>query len=160
MTDIEENRPYKIGELSERSGLSIRTLRGYEELGIITSARSDGGTRYYGEPELVIAQLANRMRALSIPVEVIKSIATRRRDFPTGDQSSAALMALLETLSDELRDQAARTLALHDEVTRTIRLLSGCKGCTNKPSPQTCPDCPMETSPEKTGMSQMIWQSS
>jgi DNA-binding transcriptional MerR regulator len=154
----DDNRVYKIGDLSKASGLSVRTLRGYEELGIISPSRSTGGTRYYGDQELAIARLAMQMRDLNISVEMIKTIATRRRAHPTGDQASTAMMELLEQLTDDLRDQAAGILAMQDEVRRTVRLLKGCQGCNNKPTPETCPDCPMQTSPDRTDMAQMIWQ--
>lgn len=159
MTKSDEEKIYKIGDLSKLSGLSVRTLRGYEELGIVTPARSYGGTRFYGRDELAIAQVANRMRELDISVDAIKTIATKRREFSTGDQSSSAMIGVLEHLSDELSERAAKTLKLQDEVTRTLRLLRGCQGCKNRPSPQTCPNCPMEISPDRTAMAQMIWQS-
>jgi DNA-binding transcriptional MerR regulator len=127
-------------------------------MGIISSVRSDGGTRYYCETGLRIAKLACRMRDLNIPVTTIQDIATRRRAFTTGDQSSAAMTQILEDLSDELRRQAARMLELEDEVMRTLRLIRGCRGCTNKPTPETCPDCPMQTSTNKTDLSRMVWQ--
>lgn len=151
---------YKIGELAKLSGLSVRTIRGYEEMGIISSIRSEGGTRYYSEAGLTIARLAHRMRVLNVPVTTIQDIATRRRDFDTGDMSSAAMTEILESLSDELRGQAAKMLELEDEVMRTLRLIRGCRGCRNLPSAKTCPDCPMETSDKKTDLSQMIWQDS
>ncbi len=154
-----DNKMYKIGELSKASGLSVRTLRGYEELGIISPSRSDGGTRLYGDAELAIAQLAMRMRELNISVDVIKTIATRRRAYETGDQSSTEMMDILEHLTDDLRDQAAAILAMQDELRRTVRLLKGCQGCKNKPTPETCPDCPMQTSADRPDMAQMIWQS-
>ncbi len=153
-------KSYKIGELANLSGLSVRTIRGYEEMGIISSIRSDGGTRYYSNTGLTIAKLAHRMRNLNIPVTTIQEIATRRRDFDTGDLSSAAMTEILERLSDELRGQAAQMLELEDEVMRTLRLIRGCHGCRNLPSAKTCPDCPMETSENKTDLSQMIWQDS
>lgn len=154
-----DNKMYKIGELSKASGLSVRTLRGYEELGIISPSRSGGGTRHYGDAELAIAQLAMRMRELNISVDVIKTIATRRRAYETGDQSSTEMMDILEHLTDDLRDQAAAILAMQDELRRTVRLLKGCQGCKNKPTPETCPDCPMQTSVDRPDMAQMIWQS-
>lgn len=148
----------KIGGLARLSGLSERTLRNYEALGIITPLRSDGGTRLYRESDVVVAQVAHRMRTLDIPVGVIQKIATRRREFSTGDQSSAAMIGILEELADSLGTRAARTLELQDEMIRTVRVLRGCTGCQNRPAPKSCPDCPMEISPERTPLAQMIWQ--
>ncbi|MEU3105518.1 MerR family transcriptional regulator [Streptomyces griseoflavus] len=37
----------RIGELSRRTGVSARSLRYYEEQGLLTSSRSDTGQRHY-----------------------------------------------------------------------------------------------------------------
>lgn len=148
----------KIGSLAALSGLSERTLRYYEDLGIITPIRSGGGTRLYRQSDVEVACIAQRMRDLKIPVEIIRTIATRRREFPTGDQSSAAMIDILEELADNLGARAAKTLSLQDEMTRTVRLLRKCRGCQNRPNPKTCPACPMETSPERTSIARLIWQ--
>ncbi|HAW46348.1 MAG TPA: hypothetical protein DCX34_03785, partial [Roseovarius sp.] len=68
-------RQMKIGELARRSRLSERSLRHYEDLGILNPERSDGGTRTYGERDVVLAKLIQNMRDLDIPLEVIASIA-------------------------------------------------------------------------------------
>ncbi|MEV6103176.1 MerR family transcriptional regulator [Streptomyces sp. NPDC051940] len=45
----------KIGELSTRTGVSVRLLRYYEEQGLLESRRTSGGHRSYdeGAPEVV-----------------------------------------------------------------------------------------------------------
>lgn len=48
MSDVVEGRVYRIGELANELGLSTRTLRYYEELGLLRpSAYSSGGSRRY-----------------------------------------------------------------------------------------------------------------
>lgn len=39
----------RIGELSKYTGVSPRSLRYYEEQGLLTSSRSDAGQRHYSE---------------------------------------------------------------------------------------------------------------
>lgn len=148
----------KIGSLAAHSGLSERTLRNYEELGIITPTRSRGGTRLYRQSDVEVACIAQRMRDLDIPVDIIRTIATRRRTFSTGDQAGAAMIEILEELADTLGARAAKTLSLQDEMIRTVRLLRGCRGCKNRPNPENCPDCPMESSPDRTSVARLIWQ--
>jgi DNA-binding transcriptional MerR regulator len=155
---IKENL-VKIGELARLSGLSERTIRYYEKLGIIRPRRSDGGTRLYSENEEKIASTVNMMRELEIPIEVIKLIANKRSDFHTGDQSSKAMVEILEALADELRDRITKSLSLQDELIRTVRLVQGCRGCKNKPTPEDCPDCPLQTENEPTNLARIIWQS-
>jgi DNA-binding transcriptional MerR regulator len=53
------DRPWRIGEVAEHLGVSTRTLRYYEELGLLApSSYSDGGSRRYDE--------ADRQRLLRI----------------------------------------------------------------------------------------------
>lgn len=102
-------------------------------MGLVSSIRSDGGTRCYSETGLTIARLAHRMRSLNIPVTTIQKIATKRRDFQTGAMSSAAMTEILEDLSDEPRRQSAHMLELEDEIMRRLRIIRGCRGCQNLP---------------------------
>ncbi len=39
----------RIGELSQRTGVSQRSLRYYEEQGLLSSSRSDSGQRHYSD---------------------------------------------------------------------------------------------------------------
>lgn len=148
----------KIGDLARLSGLSERTLRYYEKLGIILPSRSEGGTRYYSGQDLEIGLLAKRMRDLDIPVQIIQTIAIERCQHATGDDSSAALANVLDALCLELDERQKRTALLRDEISRTIKQLKRCKGCKNIPSPSTCPDCPMERLRKPTSLSRMIWR--
>jgi DNA-binding transcriptional MerR regulator len=60
----------QIGEVAERSGLSLRTIRYYEEVGLVTpSARSQGGFRLYTEPDVERLNLARRMKPLGLQLD-------------------------------------------------------------------------------------------
>ena len=62
----------QIGEVADRVGLSLRTIRFYEEAGlVIPSARSVGGFRLYSETDLNRLQLIKRMKPLGFSVEEI-----------------------------------------------------------------------------------------
>ena len=62
MTD---DRPMQIGELAERTGLSVRTLRHYDEIGLLRpSARTDGGFRLYTADDESRLLLIRRMKPL------------------------------------------------------------------------------------------------
>jgi DNA-binding transcriptional MerR regulator len=52
----------QIGELSRRTGISVRMLRYYEEEGVLRPARRESGYRDYGPAE---EQLVRRIRMLS-----------------------------------------------------------------------------------------------
>ncbi len=52
-TETQEPRLFRIGEVAERAGVSCRTLRYYEELGLLAPAEySTGGARRYAEQDV------------------------------------------------------------------------------------------------------------
>lgn len=158
MSDLEKNGYVKIGRLAALSGLSERTLRHYEKLGILVPHRTEGGTRLYHPDNVIVAITAQKMRDLNIPVERIQAIATTRKSFRTGDAASGAMADLLEAMVDELGEQAGKAMALQNEIIQTLRLVRHCKGCKNPPNPEGCPQCPMGTTPNRPPIAAMIWQ--
>ncbi|HUZ24723.1 MAG TPA: MerR family transcriptional regulator [Streptosporangiaceae bacterium] len=60
----------QIGEVAERTGLSLRTIRYYGEVGLVTpSARSRGGFRLYTEADVDRLLLVKRMKPLEFSLE-------------------------------------------------------------------------------------------
>lgn len=85
----------QIGEIAERVGLSLRTIRFYEEAGlVIPDARSSGGFRLYSESAVARFELIKRMKPLGFSVEEI-----------------GELLGILDVLGDRA-DTAARHAAL------------------------------------------------
>jgi MerR family transcriptional regulator, copper efflux regulator len=84
-----------VGELSRRTGLSIKAIREYEGLGLIYSAgRSDGNFRMFDESALWCAKVIVELRALGLTIKEIKRIgdlylADPRE--PIGPEIAAAL---------------------------------------------------------------------
>ncbi|MEV8312165.1 MerR family transcriptional regulator [Streptomyces flavidovirens] len=68
-------RLMQIGEVSERTGLSLRTIRHYEEVGVVTpTGRSLGGFRLYTEAEVRRLALVRRMRPLGFCLEDVRAL--------------------------------------------------------------------------------------
>ena len=66
----------QIGEVAHRVELSLRTVRYYEEVGLITpSARSEGGFRLYSENDVERLLLIKRMRPLGLTLDEIGELA-------------------------------------------------------------------------------------
>lgn len=66
----ETPRPLQIGEAADRLGLSIPTLRHWEEVGLVSpAARSKGGFRLYSERDLERLEVAKAMKPLGLSLE-------------------------------------------------------------------------------------------
>ncbi len=65
-TDVAEEDPYlQIGEVAERTGVTQRTLRFYEEKGLLKPpTRMDGGFRLYSENDIQRVDRIKRMQQL------------------------------------------------------------------------------------------------
>jgi DNA-binding transcriptional MerR regulator len=60
----------QIGEVAERTGLSLRTIRYYEEVGLVgPSARTRGGFRVYTESDAARLELIKRVKSLQFTLE-------------------------------------------------------------------------------------------
>ncbi|MEV7827898.1 MerR family transcriptional regulator [Microbacterium enclense] len=111
-------RPMQIGELAERTGLSIRTLRHYDEIGLLRpSARSDGGFRLYTADDESRLLLIRRMKPLGYSLEQMGELLAVV-DGLDADPADAALAARLADIRDEAltrRDDLRRKLDAADE---------------------------------------------
>ena len=65
----------QIGEVAERTGLSLRTIRYYEEMGLVQPpSRTTGGFRLYTEADLARLMLVKRMKPLEFSVEDMRDL--------------------------------------------------------------------------------------
>ena len=65
----------QIGEVAERTGLSLRTIRYYGEVGLVEpSARSRGGFRLYTETDVDRLNLIKRMKPLEFSLEETREL--------------------------------------------------------------------------------------
>ncbi len=115
---MNDARPMQIGELAERTGLSIRTLRHYDEIGLLRpSARSEGGFRLYTADDESRLLLIRRMKPLGYSLEQMGELLSVV-DGLDADPSDAALSARFDDIRDEAvlrRDDLRRKLAAAEE---------------------------------------------
>lgn len=64
-----------IGELAERSQMSLRTIRHYDEVGLLKpSGRTEGGFRLYTERDFTRLMVIRRMKPLGFTLEEMASL--------------------------------------------------------------------------------------
>lgn len=77
-----------IGELSRRTGMSLRALRSYEGMGLVyTAGRSPGNYRLFDESALWCVEVIRGLRSLGLSVAEIRELAgiyLGRPDQPVG----------------------------------------------------------------------------
>ena len=108
----------KIGEVSDRVGLSLRTIRFYEEAGLVVpETRSAGGFRLYAESAVARLLLIKGMKPLGFSLEEmvevlgdLDALADPTTSTPTAAELAGRLDEVrkrVESKSTELLDAAA-----------------------------------------------------
>ncbi|QCR41339.1 MerR family transcriptional regulator [Microbacterium sp. SGAir0570] len=108
----------RIGEVTERTEMSFRTLRHYDEIGLVTpSARTEGGFRLYTETDVARILLIRRMKPLGYSLDEIRELLDVV-DALTATPADAELRARLEAIragAAERREKLTRQVAMADE---------------------------------------------
>jgi DNA-binding transcriptional MerR regulator len=107
----------KIGELSRATGVSIRSLRYYEQQGILGSERRANGYREYGPDAAEMVSNIRTLMAIGLPTDTIRDILPCEG---AAGPRPAACPALAQKIR-EIRDNAARQAA---ELARTSNALT------------------------------------
>jgi DNA-binding transcriptional MerR regulator len=93
--DTEASGALAIGEVCARCGVSARTVRYYEELGLLPGVRRrTGGRRVYGPGELERLRFIQRLKALGLSLAEIREL----NDVHAIGGSTAAMLARLDEL--------------------------------------------------------------
>lgn len=115
MSDVPESPPaasYQIGEIAGRVGLSQRTIRHYDDLGIIKpSARTVGGFRLYTEADVRRFQLIKPFKPLGIGLDGVRAVieALDVLDAPGSDavalsEARARIESIIELIAERRQE--------------------------------------------------------
>ena len=111
----------KIGEVAERTGLSIRSLRHWDEVGLVSpSAHSPGGFRLYTGADVERILLIRRMKPLGFSLERMgefcRALDNRSLDGrPEHSAASSDVIAEVRAEAAERLERLRRHLAYAEE---------------------------------------------
>lgn len=111
-----------IGEVAARTELSLRSLRHWEEVGLLQpSGRTHGGFRIYTEDDVEKILVIRRMKPLGFSIDEMKAAMSSLENLRRPGASSAARQAAMAHLSEvkseaeERRKRLATQLEMADE---------------------------------------------
>jgi DNA-binding transcriptional MerR regulator len=128
-------RNYRIGEVAERVGVTTRTIRYYEELGLLgkSASRSKGAHRLYGEADVTRLKELVRLRlsleeliALAEVEEARQALRGRWDDDPSDAERMKIVKAaipLVERQLELVRTRQERLAEFSDELSDKLRRL-------------------------------------
>jgi DNA-binding transcriptional MerR regulator len=122
-----EDELMTVGQLSRRTGLSIKAIRDYEALGLIYSVgRSESNYRLFDESALWCARVIERLRTLGLTIKEIQWLA--RVYEQAGDRVDPELDRLLERAERRVDARIGELLALRRRIQDYRRENSGALG--------------------------------
>jgi MerR family transcriptional regulator, copper efflux regulator len=100
----------RIGEFAKRAGVTPRTVRYYESLGLLGPSEREGtGFRYYTDIELARLQKINTLKELGLGLEEIATVIPLYFEDPTGVRGK---QKVLEILKGHLQETEGKIEAL------------------------------------------------
>jgi MerR family copper efflux transcriptional regulator len=123
-----------IGQVTELSGIPIRTIRYYESIGLITaSGRTEGGFRQFSPDILTRLAFIKRAQHLGLSLEEIRDIL---QVYDHGEPPCSEIQGKLKDKILQIDNQIQQLLTLRSEIEQ---LLSGWQSSNNQPQGKICP---------------------
>ncbi len=124
---------HQIGEAGEAVGLSLRTIRHYEEVDLVRpSGRSAGGFRLYTDDDIERLRLVKRLKPLGFSLEDMHQVLAALDGI---DQAASTVDAdqHRRTLGEYVRQAEAQCARLHDQLSAAEALTRSLRSAASVP---------------------------
>ncbi len=125
----------KIGDFAKIAGTNLRTLRYYEELGLLTPAqRSAGGFRYYRQTDLNRLNMIRDLQELGLHLDRIRELMSTRE---AAEDRAPFLRRVRAALDEQDRLLSERIAGLEEQRARiaaAARKIHDCECCKHLPT--------------------------
>lgn len=120
----------RIGDLAARAGVTARTIRFYEELGIIVpQERTDGGFRLYGDDQYARLELVLALKGLGFDLDRVRELFQLSGQCSTAGELARSLSEHLSEQQREIGDRIAQYEDLRRRNQQALDVLRGCHDC-------------------------------
>lgn len=134
----------KIGEVANLAGMTLRTLRYYEELGLIEpDNRTKGNFRLYSPMVIRKLQFITSLKKLDFTLDEISELLGHNGDTPLSDKEIVdRTRAALSVKRQKITEKLLELEEMKHEVEVTLKFLDECLSCKQQTNNSPCdPDC-------------------
>ncbi len=108
---------YRIGEIADRVGLTERTIRYYEEVGLLESVkRIEGGRRVYTDDDVRRLKFIQKLKALGLTLHEMLELERLYRHQRSNRSVLPRLMELLDAHLGAINERIGELEGLRDEI--------------------------------------------
>lgn len=138
----EDDALLTTGEMARRSQNTLRTVRFYEEEGILHPVRrTDGGHRLFDHRELDRLLLVTDMRAAGLSLDEIRQVLEVKQCATCGGDAAKHATEILAHRIGELREKLAVLARLQEDLAQTSDVMTACIDCHDTAFPDRCDSC-------------------
>lgn len=119
-----------IGDAARLSGLPAKTIRYYEEIGLVSPLRDTNGYRAFRERDLHKLTFLARARALGFSIDDCRTLLALYED---AGRASAQVKQIAEAHLDQIDEKVAQLQSLRETLAGLVRACAG----------DNRPDCPI-----------------
>jgi MerR family Zn(II)-responsive transcriptional regulator of zntA len=132
-------RIFTSGDLARATGETVRTVRFYEEQGLLQPATvSDGGHRRYDGNSLERLQLILDLRELGLSIPDVRAMLAMREGCRTANEFRGLLRERLPAHLARARERLERLKRLESELRQALSSVSGDDGDSSAAAPCPC----------------------
>jgi len=111
-----------ISQVAKRAGLPAKTIRYYEDIGLVSPARGDNGYRSFSDTDMHKLTFLSRARALGFTIEDCRRLLALWED---QDRASAEVRALAQDHLTRIEAKIADLAAMRDTLNTLVRSCAG-----------------------------------
>ena len=142
----------KISEFAKVNELSARTLRLYEEQGLLQPvSKSDSGFRFYTSEQQIRIRFIQKMKDLGCSLQEIQSLMQHWGEQSTATQGMQTLEKLYIEKLQKVRMLIENLQGIESELAHSLEFIQGCHTCEVADTPQSaCSQCDRPQSSDLT----------
>ena len=147
------------GDMARLSRTTLRTVRFYEQEGLIASQARDGGChRKFSPAELKKLTIIAYLREAGFSLQEIKTLIGLKNSCATASAAACQVSAELTQRIVELEERIATLERVREEFHSTLATLKRCAECAEPDFPKRCAGCSVTNQPETSRATELLWK--
>lgn len=155
-----QESPLSSGDMARGCETTVRTVRFYEEAGLIEPvARSEGGHRMYSPEQLLKLQLIMDLREAGLSLQDIKALFELKDRCGSAEAASKQMADALEAQIACMQRKIAVLRRLREELASMVATIRECEGCDAPDFKLRCDGCDVMARPDVPRAMRLLWGS-
>jgi DNA-binding transcriptional MerR regulator len=147
------------GDMARLSKTTLRTVRFYEQQGLISSMAREGGChRKFAPSELHKLQMISDLREGGLSLPEIKALMGLKHRCETPVTATCQMSEALNRCVAALQERIETLGKLRAELVSTLSTIQQCRDCRSPEFPTRCASCGVTNQPDTSRATKLLWK--